>query len=68
MYALFVVQLSGSLQETTVLFYWVSLGFIPFLTLFQLYQGDSTLIHDSWVSKADMNTLFIYLLTFTLCK
>ena len=26
-------------------------GFTPLSTLFQLYQGDSSLIHDPWVNK-----------------
>ena len=28
--------------------YW---GFTPLSTLFQLYHGDSSLIHDPWVNK-----------------
>ena len=31
-----------------ILFYW---GFTPFSTFFQLYHGNSSLIHDPWVNK-----------------
>ena len=32
-------------------FYLFYLSFTPFLTLFQLYHVDSSLIHDPWVNK-----------------
>ena len=35
-------------NQVTELFYW---GFTPLLTLFQLYHGNSSLIHDPWVNK-----------------
>ena len=33
---------------SNLLFYW---GFTPLSTLFHLYHGDSSLIHDPWVNK-----------------
>ena len=35
----------------TYIYLFIYWGFTPLSTLFQLYHGDSSLIHDRWVNK-----------------
>ena len=45
------VMFNGRCQMSSVKYLFIYWGFTPLSKLFQLYHGDSSLIHDPWVNK-----------------